>query len=163
MAVEFDAGFFKRELPFYGGLRRITLGYASGNMDREFGQGRDALVQALAGDSGEFEFDHVEPGGIFWRVMHLKAGSQGAGLGRRQVLVEDGVGVGVEVVLHEHDFRGLRVVGGQSLHEAAVVGSGAAGRDFDQALAATRLEGRQQTSWGCVSNWTKNYVKQLVS
>ena len=66
----------------------------------------DALVQALAGDGRELEFDHVEPGGIFWRVMDLEVGGQRAGLGGGQMLVKDSVSVGVEVVLHEHDFLG---------------------------------------------------------
>ena len=66
----------------------------------------DALVQALAGNDGAFEFHHVEPRGIFGRVMDLKTGRQRAGLGSGPMLVKDGIGMGVEVVLHEHDFLG---------------------------------------------------------
>ena len=44
--------------------------------------------------------------------MNLEARSQGAGLCSRQVLVKDGVGVGVEVVLDEHDLLGLEVSSG---------------------------------------------------
>ena len=89
--------------------------FASGHVGGEFFERGDALVQALAGDSREFELDHVEPGGIFGRVVHIEARGQGAGLGGRQVLVEDCVGVGVRVVLHEHDFLSLGVVGGHEL------------------------------------------------
>ena len=144
MAVEFDTGFFQGELPFHRCLGRIPLGHASGEVGGEFLQGGDALVQALAGDGREFKLDHVEPGGILGGVMDLETGRQRAGLGRGQVLVEDGVGVGVEVVLDEHDFLGLGVVGGQALQETAVVGSGAAGRDLDQTLARARLKSGQQ-------------------
>lgn len=112
MAVEFDARFIKRELPFHRGPRRITLGHARGDMGGEFVEGEDALVQALAGDSREFEFDHIELGGIFGCVMNLEAGGQGAGLGGGQMLIEDGIGMRVEVILHEHDFFSLQVMSG---------------------------------------------------
>ena len=105
----------------------------------------DALVQALAGDGGAFELNHVEPGGIFGRVMDLEAGRQRAGLGGGQVLVKDGVGVGVAVVLDQHDFLGPWVGGGQGPHKAAVIRARAPGGDFHQALARVRLEGGQQT------------------
>ena len=60
-------------------------------------------------------------------------------------MVEDGVGVGVEVVLHAHDFLGPRVSGGQALQKAAVVRARAPGRDLNQPLPRARLEGGQQT------------------
>ena len=85
VAVKFGAGFGQRKLPVDRGAGSVALGHADGDVGREFFQGGDALVQALAGDGGEFEFDHVEPGGVFGRVMHLEAGREGAGLGRRQV------------------------------------------------------------------------------
>lgn len=128
MSAEFNAGLVKGKLPVGGSLAGVALGYAGGNLGREFVQGGDALVQVLAGDSREFEFDHIEPGGVFGRVVHLEAGSQGAGFGRLQMLVKDGIGVGVEVILHQHDFLGLRVVGSQLLHKAAAGCPGAPGR-----------------------------------
>lgn len=78
-------------------------------MRRELAQRGDALVRALTSNGGEVEFDQLEPGGIFGRVIPLEAGGQGPRLGGGQVLVEDGVGV--EVVLYEHDFFGLGVGG----------------------------------------------------
>ena len=141
MAVKFAACFFQRELPLYRGPGGIALGHARGDVGREFLLGGNALVQAPAGNGREFAFDHVEPGRILRRVMHLEARGQGPGLLGGQVLVEDGVGVGVEVVLHQPDFLGLRICGGQLLHEAAVVGAGAAGRDLDRALAGAGFEG----------------------
>jgi len=53
MAAEFDARFFQGELPSYRGPRRIALGHTDGDMSREFVEGGDALVQALAGDGRE--------------------------------------------------------------------------------------------------------------
>jgi hypothetical protein len=127
-----------------GSLRRVTLGYAGGNVGREFGEGGDALMQTLAGDSRELKLHHVKSGGVFGRVMHLEAGGQRPGLSGRQVLVEDSIGVGVEAVLYGHDFLSLLVVRGQTLHKPAVVGSRAPSRNLDQALAHTWLGGRQQ-------------------
>ena len=144
MAVEFSAGLFEGKLPFDGGAGGVALRHAGGHVGGEFFQGGNALVQALAGDGREFELDHVEPGGVFGRVVHLEARGQGAGLGGGQVLVEDGVGMGVQVVLHEHDFLRPRVGGGQALQKAAVVRARAPGRDLDQALAGAGLESGQQ-------------------
>jgi len=131
VSVKFDAGFFEGKLPVDGGLGGVALGYASRDVGRELGKGGDTLVQALADNGRELKLDHVEPGRVFGRVVHLKARGQRPGFGGGQVLIEDGIGVGVEVILHEHDFLGLRVVGTQLLHEAAVVGPGAAGRNLD--------------------------------
>ena len=64
MSVEFDAGFGQRTLPVDGGAGGVALRHAGGHVGGEFFQGRNALVQALAGDCREFELDHVEPGGI---------------------------------------------------------------------------------------------------
>lgn len=85
----------------------------------KFCQGGDTLVQALAGDGREFEFDHIEPRGIFGGVMHLEAGGQRPGLSGGQVLVENGIGVGVEVILHQHSFLRPWVVGTQLLHKGS--------------------------------------------
>ena len=38
--------------------------------------------------------------------MHPEARRQGASFGCEQVLIEDGGGVGIEVLLHQHDFLG---------------------------------------------------------
>ena len=116
MSVEFDAGSGQRKLPVYRGTSGVALGHTGCYISREFFERGDALVQALAGDGREFEFNHVEPGSIFGRVVHLvhfEAGGQSSGLSSGQVLVEDGVGVGVEVVLDQRDFLGSRVGGGQ--------------------------------------------------
>jgi hypothetical protein len=84
VAVEFDAGFSQGELPFYRGSGCMPLSHASSHVGNELLQGGDALVQALAGDGRQFEFDHVEPGCIFRGVMDLEPGGQGARLHRRQ-------------------------------------------------------------------------------
>ena len=92
-----------------GSAGRVALGHTSSHVGREFVLGGHALVQALAGDGRAFGFDRVKPGGILGRIMHLEALGQRVGPGGGQVLVEDGIGVGVEVVLDQHDFLRLRV------------------------------------------------------
>lgn len=55
MLVQFGASLFKRELPVDHGAGGIALGHAGGDVSGEFLQGGDALVQTLAGNSGELE------------------------------------------------------------------------------------------------------------
>ncbi len=47
--------------------------------------------------------------------MQLEEGRQRPDLGGGQVLVKDGIGVGVGVALHQPVFLGLRISGGQAL------------------------------------------------
>ena len=55
--VEFGAGFCEGELPLDRGPDGVAFGHAGGHVGGEFVLGGDALVQALAGDNREFEFD----------------------------------------------------------------------------------------------------------
>ena len=106
------SGLVERELPLDGRSPDVPLRHTGFDVRGQLVLGGNALVQTLTGDGRAFEFDHVEPGGAFGRVMHLEAGRQRAGLGGGQGLVKDGIGVGVEVVLDQHDFLGLRIGGG---------------------------------------------------
>ena len=45
----------------------------------EFLHGRDPPVQALPGESGKFDFNHIEPTGRFRRVAKLEALAQRKG------------------------------------------------------------------------------------
>ena len=70
----------------YRGAGGVAPGHAGGYVGRELLQGRNALVQALAGDGGEFEFDHVErPGGGLGRAA-LRGQAQGFGTDGRVIL-----------------------------------------------------------------------------
>lgn len=57
-------------------------------------------MQALASDGQEFEFDHIEPGSIFGGIVYHEAGGQRPGLSGGQVLVKNGIGMGVKVILY---------------------------------------------------------------
>ena len=60
------------------------------------------------------------------------------------MLVEDGVGVGVQVVLDQHNFLGPRVGGSQALQEAAIVRARAPCGHLHDPLAGAGLESGQQ-------------------
>src|SRR3954470_22267512 len=65
----------------------------------------DAAMQTLRRQHGEFGFGHVEPTAVLGRVMPFEAFDEPARLGRRKGLIERGWLVGVEIILHQHDFR----------------------------------------------------------
>ena len=66
----------------------------------------DALVQALAGDGRELEFDHVAPGRVFGRVIDLEAGGQRRAAAYPQaekiVLVQDNLNTHTDAVFYQH-------------------------------------------------------------
>ena len=65
----------------------------------------DAAIQTLGRENAEFGFRHVEPAAVFGRVMPFEALDEPARLGGGESLVERGRFMGVEIVLHQHDFR----------------------------------------------------------
>lgn len=76
--------------------------------------------------------------------MDLEARGQGACFGCRQVLVEDGIGVGVQIILDQHDFFWPA---GSARPSAAESGSSrpqCGGPRPRQALACAELKNHQQ-------------------
>ena len=71
----------------------------------------DTAVEALAGENGEFGFRHVEPTVVLRGVMPFEPLGDAPRLGGWERLVERAFGVGVEVVLYEDDFLGLKEMG----------------------------------------------------
>ncbi len=83
MAVEFNTGLVEGELPVDGSAGGVALGHTGRDVGRQFSLGRDALVQALAGDGGEFGFDQAEPAGVFraaFRSVYVLAAPSQANL-----------------------------------------------------------------------------------
>ena len=74
MAGEFVAGLVEGELPVNGRTPGVTLGHTGLYVRTQLVLRGDALVAALSSDGREFEFDHVEPGGVFGRIVNLEAG-----------------------------------------------------------------------------------------
>ena len=65
----------------------------------------DAAIQTLRREHAEFGFCHVEPAAVLGRIMPFEALDEPARLGRGKGLIERGGLVGVEIVLHQHDFH----------------------------------------------------------
>ena len=87
-------------------------------------QGFDPVVQCLEVPhrsretaplkDADLDLGHVEPTAMLGRVMHLEAAGNPARFGRWVHLIQAGQGVGVEVVLHQPDVLGFRVVSSES-------------------------------------------------
>jgi len=48
----------------------------------------DAAIEALAAQNADLDFDHVEPGSVFWGVVEFQTSQDAVGLGRRESLIE---------------------------------------------------------------------------
>ena len=70
----------------------------------------NAAIKALVREDGEFGFGHIQPAAVLGRVMPLEASGEAPGLGGREGFVERSGFVSVQIILHQHDFFGLRKV-----------------------------------------------------
>lgn len=62
---------------------------------------RNAPVEALAAEHGEFGFGHIEPTAVLWRVMPFETPGETARLGGLEGFIKRGRSVRVEIVLNE--------------------------------------------------------------
>src|SRR5450631_496023 len=67
--LEFDAGGIGRELPVGFGVMDIAISLPSGDLVDEDLLVRDAAVETLRRENGEFGFCHIESTDVLWRVM----------------------------------------------------------------------------------------------
>lgn len=93
----------------------------------------DTPAQALAHHHVDLDLCHVEPAAVLGRVHELEAIPQRLGLLRREGLVQRGRAVRVEVVHHQRDALGLRVLRGNRLDEVRPVDLGPALGDLGHA------------------------------
>lgn len=117
--AEFDAGVVAGELPDDFAFVGVGVGLPGGEFGVEQVEIVDASVQALAGESGQFDLGDVEPGPVFRGVVDLQAFGQRSRPGRLERFVQGSEGVGVQVVHNQHDPRGVGVV---DLEEARDLG-----------------------------------------
>ena len=82
-ASHLGPSFVGREHPVDAGAASVALGLPSIDFADETLAGFDALVEALALENADLDFDHVEPAGVLWRVMELDLLEQAAGFSRR--------------------------------------------------------------------------------
>jgi hypothetical protein len=67
--LEFDSGVIGRELPVGFGVMGIAISLPCGDLVDQDLLVRDAAVEALRRENGEFGFRHIEPTAMLWRVM----------------------------------------------------------------------------------------------
>jgi len=66
--------------------------------------------QTLCGENAAFDLSHIQPPPMLGPVMHLPPLSQPSGLCWGKRLIQGGRLVGVEVVHHQHNLLGLRIL-----------------------------------------------------
>src|SRR5208337_2965614 len=129
-----------------------------GDLGNEAVAAFDAAIETLAFEHADLDLNHVEPAGVFGRVVELKPPEHAARLGRWEGGVESGGGVGGEVVEDDADALGFWEVDVDKLaHAKGEVVSSATARDLDPAPRAMGVKedeeidgaatGRAQVSW----------------
>src|SRR5664279_502981 len=108
--LEFDAGGIGRELPVGFGVMDIAISLPSGDLLDEDLLVRDAAVETLRRENGEFGFCHIEPTAVLWRVMPFEPLDETSCLVWRKSFVQRCGFMGVEIVLHQNDLFGVREV-----------------------------------------------------
>src|ERR1700704_142536 len=106
--LEFDAGGIGCELPVGFGVMGIAVSLPCGDVVDEDLLVGDAAVEALRRENGEFGFRHIEPTAVLWRVMPFEPLDEPSCFVRWKSLVQRCGFMGVEVVLHQNDFLGVR-------------------------------------------------------
>jgi hypothetical protein len=97
----------------------------------------DAAAEALAGQSGEFGFGHIEPASVFGRVVPFEPLCQTARFGRGEGRLERSWRMRAEIVLHEDNLLGVgKLHVGQFLQHLRVIDGGVAVGDLDLAPAS---------------------------
>jgi hypothetical protein len=101
--LEFDAGVLGRELPVGFGVMGIAIRLPSGNLVDEDLLVRDAAVETLRRENGEFGLRHIEPTAVLWRVMPFEPLDETSCFVWRKSLVQRCGFMGVEIVLHQNN------------------------------------------------------------
>src|SRR5580704_8396927 len=70
----------------------------------------DSAIQALAAEHADLDLDHVEPTGMLWGVVELEAAQNSPSFRGRECLIEGAGRVGRQVILHDPDARGIRIM-----------------------------------------------------
>jgi hypothetical protein len=118
-------------------LRRAPPG---GHLARHRCVVAESLIQTLAQKGAQFDLLYVQPTAVLRRVMDLQFVGQALGLRWRERLVERGRRVDVELVRHQHDALGSRVVDiGEFLDTSRPIEPGPLIANADLAPAPQRL------------------------
>src|SRR6266496_4147045 len=135
--LELDAGVGGREAPVDPSVGGVAGGLPGGDLAFQRRAVAQPAVQALLGEHAQLDLGHVQPAAVLGPVLDLQLVGKPFGLGGFGRLVQRRRGVGVEVVLHEHDGLGVGVVDvDQILDAVRPVDAGAPVGDGDVAPAA---------------------------
>src|SRR5712664_3590245 len=89
-AFEFHAGVSGGELPVDLHLCSVTVALPGSNFACQRGEVWDAAVEALPPQRSQFDFRHVEPTAVLWRIVHLQFVDQPPGFLRRECFIQRG-------------------------------------------------------------------------
>src|ERR1700678_696605 len=105
----------------------------------------DTSLETSPRQDAELRSSHVQPTAVLWRVVPFEPLNQPAGLGSGKGLVERRRLMGVEIVLHQHDFLRLRKVHvGYSFEDLSIIHGRVAIGDLDMSPAFQRGEDHEQ-------------------
>jgi hypothetical protein len=96
----------------------------------------DPAIQALAAQDPNLDFDHVQPAGVLGGVVKLQAPQDAASFGGREGLVDVAGRVDRQIILHDADALGIRIVDiDEFVHALGVIFGGAPLGDLDLDVA----------------------------
>jgi len=108
--LEFDAGVVGHELPVGFGVMGIAIRLPCGDLMDEDLLVRDAAVEALRRENGEFGLGPIEPTAVLWRVMPFEPLDETSWFAWRKSLVQRCGYMGVKIALYQNDVLGVREV-----------------------------------------------------
>lgn len=137
---QFDSRVVGGESPVNAFLRGVALLLPGAALAAQCRQTGNSPVQALPGKNAQLAFGDVEPGTVFGRIVNFQTLDETARHIGRISLVKRGDLVRVQVVAHEDDLFGLRVISLQELaHLSRPVDGGPALSGAHAPPAAKRL------------------------
>lgn len=107
-------------MPIDFSLSVVSVSVPSSQLVLECVKIGDASIETLACEGGEFDFSHVEPRAMFWRVMDFETIEQTSCRVGLKSFVESGGFMRIEIITHQHDFFGSGVLHVEQIRLAAV-------------------------------------------
>src|ERR1700741_3445986 len=95
--------------PGYRGASAVTIALPRADLLPDRCCAREAAVEALAAEHGEFDLGHVQPASVLRRMAELELAQDPPGLFSRKGVIERPWRVGAQVVEHDADLLRLRV------------------------------------------------------
>ena len=118
-ACRFGTGLSNIELPADGGMLGVAGSLPSSDLTGEGLSVRNPSLETLVNQDRQFNFNHVEPRGVFGREVKLQLVQDPPCLRRWESRIEGSGCVGIEIVQHHADFLGVREM---HVHQVAHTG-----------------------------------------